>query len=76
MARVDYELEDDRQRPEPPPPFEHDRRSGRCGNRGYLVCATGRPAETALCVAFMMMSGLFDRFPKLRIILAHMGAGS
>jgi predicted TIM-barrel fold metal-dependent hydrolase len=23
----------------------------------------------------MMMSGLFDRFPKLRIILAHMGGG-
>lgn len=35
----------------------------------------GRPAETALCVSFMMMSGLFDRFPKLRIILAHMGGG-
>jgi aminocarboxymuconate-semialdehyde decarboxylase len=35
----------------------------------------GRPAETALCVSFMIMSGLFDRFPKLRIILAHMGGG-
>ncbi|MDD5494134.1 MAG: amidohydrolase family protein, partial [Dehalococcoidia bacterium] len=35
----------------------------------------GRPAETALSVSLMIMSGLFDRFPDLRIILAHMGGG-
>lgn len=33
----------------------------------------GRPAETALCVSLMIMTGLFDRFPALKIILAHMG---
>jgi predicted TIM-barrel fold metal-dependent hydrolase len=32
-----------------------------------------RPADTALCVSLMIMSGLFDRFPHLKIILAHMG---
>ncbi|MEW6554746.1 MAG: amidohydrolase family protein [Actinomycetota bacterium] len=34
-----------------------------------------RPAETALCASLMIMTGLFDRFPQLRIILAHMGGG-
>jgi predicted TIM-barrel fold metal-dependent hydrolase len=33
----------------------------------------GRPAETSLSTSLMIMSGLFDRFPNLRIILAHMG---
>ena len=33
----------------------------------------GRPAETSLTVALMIVSGLFDRFPNIRIILAHMG---
>jgi predicted TIM-barrel fold metal-dependent hydrolase len=32
-----------------------------------------RPNETALCVSLMILSGLFDRFPGLRVILAHMG---
>jgi len=35
----------------------------------------GRPAETALSVSLMILSGLFDMFPKLKIILAHMGGG-
>jgi predicted TIM-barrel fold metal-dependent hydrolase len=35
----------------------------------------GRPADTGLCVSRMIMSGLFDRFPNLRLILAHMGGG-
>jgi aminocarboxymuconate-semialdehyde decarboxylase len=33
----------------------------------------GRPNETALNASLMIMSGLFDRFPDLRIILPHMG---
>lgn len=32
-----------------------------------------RPHDTGLNAALMIVSGLFDRFPNLRIILAHMG---
>jgi predicted TIM-barrel fold metal-dependent hydrolase len=32
-----------------------------------------RPNETALNASLMIMSGLFDRFPSLQIILPHMG---
>ncbi len=33
----------------------------------------GRPFDTAMSVARMILSGLFDRFPKLQICVAHMG---
>jgi predicted TIM-barrel fold metal-dependent hydrolase len=33
----------------------------------------GRPNDTALNASLMIMSGLFDRFPRLRIVLPHMG---
>jgi aminocarboxymuconate-semialdehyde decarboxylase len=42
-------------------------------NAYKLEETVGRPCETALCVARMICSGLFDRFPGLRIVLAHMG---
>ena len=42
-------------------------------DRYKLEETVARPNETALSVALMITSGLFDRFPKLRIILAHMG---
>lgn len=32
-----------------------------------------RPNETGLCVAYIIMSGMLDRYPKLKIILTHMG---
>ncbi len=35
----------------------------------------GRPADTALSVSLMIMTGLFDRFPNVKLILAHMGGG-
>ena len=35
----------------------------------------GFAAETGLHAMRMIMSGLFDRFPKLRIVLGHMGEG-
>jgi aminocarboxymuconate-semialdehyde decarboxylase len=35
----------------------------------------GRPFDTAMSVARMILSGLFDRFPKLQICVAHMGGG-
>lgn len=44
-------------------------------NAYKLEETVGRPCETALCVARMLCSGLFDRFPGLRIVLAHMGGG-
>ena len=35
----------------------------------------GRPFDTAMGLARMILSGLFDRFPKLVIVVAHMGGG-
>jgi predicted TIM-barrel fold metal-dependent hydrolase len=35
----------------------------------------GRPFDTAMCLARMILSGLFDRFPRLKIVVAHMGGG-
>jgi len=35
----------------------------------------GRPFDTAMCVARMILSGLFDRFPRLQICAAHIGGG-
>ena len=35
----------------------------------------GRPFDTGMCLARMILSGLFDRFPKLQISVAHMGGG-
>jgi predicted TIM-barrel fold metal-dependent hydrolase len=35
----------------------------------------GRPFDTAMALARMILSGLFDRFPHLKIVVAHMGGG-
>ena len=35
----------------------------------------GRPFDTAMAVARMILSGLFDRFPRLKLVIAHMGGG-
>jgi aminocarboxymuconate-semialdehyde decarboxylase len=42
-------------------------------DRYKLDETVARPNETAMCISLMILSGLFDRFPKLRVILAHMG---
>jgi gamma-resorcylate decarboxylase len=45
---------------------------------GYPVLADspwGFGAETAIHTLRLMLSGLFDRFPRLRIILGHLGEG-
>jgi predicted TIM-barrel fold metal-dependent hydrolase len=42
-------------------------------DRYKLDETVARPNETALVVSLMILSGLFDRFPRLKIILAHMG---
>ncbi|HUB95407.1 MAG TPA: amidohydrolase family protein [Stellaceae bacterium] len=35
----------------------------------------GRPFDTAMALARMILSGLFDRHPRLKIVVAHMGGG-
>ena len=40
-----------------------------------LFCGWGFAAETGLHAMRLIMSGTFDRFPKLRIVLGHMGEG-
>lgn len=35
----------------------------------------GRPFDTAMCLARMILSGLLDRYPRLKIVVAHMGGG-
>jgi len=35
----------------------------------------GRPFDTAMALARMILSGLFDRFRRLKIVVAHMGGG-
>jgi predicted TIM-barrel fold metal-dependent hydrolase len=44
-------------------------------NQYKLDELVGRPFDTAMCVARMILSGLFDRFPALQICVAHMGGG-
>jgi len=35
--------------------------------------ALGRPFDTALTIARMIYSGVFDRYPKLKVLFVHMG---
>jgi 2,3-dihydroxybenzoate decarboxylase len=42
---------------------------------GLYFATWGFSAETGLHAMRLIMSGTFDRFPKLRIILGHMGEG-
>ena len=35
----------------------------------------GRPFDTTMCLARMILSGLLDRFPALQISISHMGGG-
>lgn len=41
----------------------------------WLPWLVGMPAETCLAICSLMFSGVFDRFPKLRVAFAH-GGGS
>lgn len=42
-------------------------------DRWRLEEVVGRPADTGMSVARMIFSGLLDRFPGVKIVLAHMG---
>ncbi|HEV2842274.1 MAG TPA: amidohydrolase family protein [Chthoniobacterales bacterium] len=39
----------------------------------WLPWLVGMPAETSLAICCLMLSGVFDRFPKLRVAFAHGG---
>jgi aminocarboxymuconate-semialdehyde decarboxylase len=39
----------------------------------YLTNLVGNPLDTGLCAARLILSGTLDRFPELRIVLAHGG---
>ncbi len=41
--------------------------------RYWLPWLVGMPAETSLAICSMMFSGVFERFPKLRVAFAHGG---
>eukprot|EP01059_Diplonema_ambulator_P006576 TRINITY_DN1622_c0_g1_i1.p1 TRINITY_DN1622_c0_g1~~TRINITY_DN1622_c0_g1_i1.p1 ORF type:complete len:517 (+),score=193.56 TRINITY_DN1622_c0_g1_i1:53-1603(+) len=45
------------------------------GNKYWLPWLVGMPAETTRAICHCVMSGLLDRFPKLRFMFAH-GGGS
>ena len=42
---------------------------------GLYFAGWGFAAETGLHAMRLIMSGVFDRFPKLKIVLGHMGEG-
>ena len=42
---------------------------------GLYFASWGFAAETALHAMRLIMSGLFDRYPKVRVVLGHMGEG-
>ncbi len=52
-------------------PIGHDQQMGQY----KLDELVGRPFDTAMALARMILSGLFDRFPRLKIVVAHMGGG-
>ena len=52
-------------------PIGHDQQMGQY----KLDELVGRPFDTAMALARMILSGLFDRYPRLKIVVAHMGGG-
>ena len=70
-----WEWAQDRQVPifihPPRVPIGHDQQM----NQFKLDELVGRPFDTAMALARMILSGLFDRYPRLKIVVAHMGGG-
>jgi predicted TIM-barrel fold metal-dependent hydrolase len=70
-----WEWAQDRQVPlfihPPRVPIGHDRQM----NQFKLDELVGRPFDTAMALARMILSGLFDRYPRLKSVVAHMGGG-
>jgi predicted TIM-barrel fold metal-dependent hydrolase len=44
-------------------------------NKYRLEEVVGRPFDTTMTVARMIYAGVFDEYPKLKVILPHMGGG-
>ena len=64
--------------PAPPPePVRQAYFSGLPGDLGFLlsIAGWGWHAETGLHTLRLIVSGLFDRFPGLQLIIGHMGEG-
>ncbi|HVB57323.1 MAG TPA: amidohydrolase family protein [Candidatus Acidoferrales bacterium] len=62
--------------PAPPPqPVQEAYYRGLPGNLGFFLstAAWGWHVETGMHCLRLIVSGLFDRFPKLKIIIGHMG---
>ncbi len=62
--------------PAPPPPaVEQAYYSGLPRNMGHLlsIAAWGWHAEMGLHILRLIVSGLFDRHPRLRLVIGHMG---
>jgi aminocarboxymuconate-semialdehyde decarboxylase len=70
-----WEWAQDRQVPifihPPRVPIGHDRQM----DQFKLDELVGRPFDTAMALARMILSGMFDRYPRLKIVVAHMGGG-
>ena len=70
-----WEWAQDRQVPiflhPPRVPIGHEQQMGQY----KLDELVGRPFDTAMSLARMILSGLFDRYPRLKIVVAHMGGG-
>jgi len=70
-----WEWAQDRQAPvfihPPRVPIGHDQQM----SQFKLDELIGRPFDTAMALARMILSGLFDRYPRLKIVVAHMGGG-
>lgn len=70
-----WEWAEDRQVPifmhPPRVPIGHERQM----DQYKLDELVGRPFDTAMSVARMILSGLFDRYPRLKLCIAHMGGG-
>jgi predicted TIM-barrel fold metal-dependent hydrolase len=70
-----WEWAQDRQAPifihPPRVPIGHDQQM----DQYKLDELVGRPFDTAMALARMILSGLFDRYPRLKIAVAHMGGG-
>jgi uncharacterized protein len=61
----------------PPEPVKNAYFSGLPGELGHLlsIAGWGWHAETGLHTLRLILSGLFDRFPSLQLIIGHMGEG-
>ena len=64
--------------PAPPPePVKTAYYSGLPGDTGHLlsIAGWGWHSETAIHILRLILAGVFDRLPKLQVIIGHMGEG-